>query len=131
MANERANEVRCEAPRGWTETPARRAAPEPLGRRLTEGGRLDLLRTLRLAPRPGAPDGAARVVLPARRGEDFLVVLRQPSGALSIHRPAAGAPRRGAAEVVFELPLRRPPGRRGPAGDAVVLVPCTQPSGKP
>ena len=122
MANERANEVRCEAPRGWTETPARRAAPEPLGRRLTEGGRLDLLRTLRLAPRPGAPDGVARVVLPARRGEDFLVVLRQPSGAVSIHRPAAGAPRRGAAEVVFELPLRRPPGRRGPAGDAVVLV---------
>jgi len=122
MANERANEVRCDAPRGWTETPARRAAPEPLGRRLTERGRLDLLRTLRLAPRPGAPDGVARVVLPARRGEDLLVVLRQPSGALSIHRPAAGALRRGAAEGVFELPLRRPPGRRGPAGDAVVLV---------
>ncbi len=122
MANERANEVRCEAPRGWAETPARRAAPEPLGRRLTEGGRLDLLRTLRLAPRPGAPDGVARVVLPARRGEGLLVVLRQPSGALSIHRPVGGAPRRGSAEVVFELPLRRPPGRRGPAGDAVVLV---------
>lgn len=122
MANERANEVRCEAPRGWAETPARRAAADPLGRRLTEGARLDLLRTLRLAPRPGAPNGVARVVLPARRGEDLLVVLRQPSGALSIHRPAGAAPRRGAAEVVFELPLRRPPGRRGPAGDAVVLV---------
>ncbi|MHB8800395.1 MAG: DUF7379 domain-containing protein [Thermoanaerobaculia bacterium] len=122
MANERANEVRCEAPRGWTETPVRRAAPDPLGRRLTEDGRLDLLRTLRLAPRPGAPEGVARVVLPARRGEDLLVVLRQPSGALSIHRPSGGAPRRGAGEVVFELPLRRPPGRRGPAGDAVVFV---------
>ncbi len=122
MANERTNEVRCEAPRGWMETPARRAAPEPLGRRLTEGGRLDLLRTFRLAPQPGAPDGGARVVLPARRGEDLLVVLRQPSGALSIHRPVGAAPRRGSGEVVFELPLRRPPGRRGPAGDAVVLV---------
>ncbi len=122
MANERASELRCEAPRGWAETPARRATPEPLGRRLAEGGRLDLLRTLRLAPRPGAPDGAARVSLPARRGEDLLVVLRQPSGALSIHRPVASTARRGAAEVVFELPLRRPPGRRGPAGDAVVLV---------
>lgn len=122
MANERASELRCEAPRGWAETPARRATPEPLGRRLAEGGRLDLLRTLRLAPRPGAPDGAARVALPARRGEDLLVVLRQPSGALSIHRPVASTARRGAAEVVFELPLRRPPGRRGPAGNAVVLV---------
>ncbi len=122
MANERANEVRCEAPRGWAETPARRAAPDPLGRRLTEDGRLELVRTFRLVPRPGAPEGAARVVLPARRGEDLLVVLRQPSGALSIHRPAGAAPRRGANEVVFELPLRRPPGRRGPAGEAVVVV---------
>ncbi|HRY45545.1 MAG TPA: hypothetical protein P5164_16530, partial [Thermoanaerobaculia bacterium] len=122
MANERAGEVRCEAPHGWAEAPARRAAPDPLARRLTEGARLDLLRTFRLAPRPGAPDGTARVVLPARRGEDLLVVLRQPSGALSIHRPVGATARRGSGEVVFELPLRRPPGRRGPAGEAVVLV---------
>ncbi|HMM35829.1 MAG TPA: hypothetical protein PKA62_13970, partial [Thermoanaerobaculia bacterium] len=79
MANERAGEARCEAPNGWAETPARRAAPDPLARGLTEGARLDLLRTFRLVPRPGAPDGTARVVLPARRGEDLLVVLRQPS----------------------------------------------------
>jgi hypothetical protein len=52
-----------------------------------------------------------RVVVEKPRGEAFVVVLRQPSGALSIHLPVAGPARRGNG-AVFELPLLPPPPAR-------------------
>lgn len=123
MAERRASEIRCEVPPGWAETVSRGGGPDPLARGLTEGARLELLRTVRLTPRRDAAAGTARVVLPARRGEDVLVVLRQPSGALSIRFPAGRAARGGSAEVVVELPLRAPAVRRtGRLPEAVVLV---------
>ncbi len=118
----RARGVRCEAPPGWAEATARRGATDPLAARLAEGGRLAPLRSLRLEPRRGAGAGTARLHLPEGSG-DVVVVLRQPSGALSIHRPeAGGASRRGGATV--DLPLLAPRARRAgeaPRG-AVVLV---------
>ncbi len=126
MPVERAIEVRCESPSGWAEAaPRRAAAPDPLGDRLVAGGRLALVREIRLSPPRGATgEGAARIVVPDAHGEDLLVVLRQPSGALSVHRPLARPARRGAG-AVFEIPLFPPSaGRRaGPgAGGAVVLL---------
>ena len=112
--------ARCEPPPGWTEAAPRRSGEgDPLGAALVRSGRLELLREHRLAPRRDAAAGVAAVVFERRAAEGLLVVLRQPSGALSIHRPAARA--RGPAR--FELPLVAPP-RSGARGvrPAVVLV---------
>jgi hypothetical protein len=126
MAERRAIEVRCDPPAGWAEAGPRRAtATDALADRLVDGGRLALERVFRLTPVRGAGEGGtARVVVPEPRGEAFVVVLRQPSGALSIHRALPRPSRRG-AEAVFELPLlpslaARREGRR--IREAVVLV---------
>ncbi len=115
--------VRCEPPSGWTEAPPRRTAvDDPLAVALAAGGRLELLREVRLAPRREAAAGGSAVVTVGRgEPEGLLVVLRQPSGALSIHRPEPAPRARGPAR--FKLPLL-PPARRGPRGvrPAVVLV---------
>src|SRR5512147_2858677 len=109
MAERNATELRCEAPAGWAEAVARRGAGDPLGDRLTASGRLALVRAVRLEPRRGAKPGAmARVVVSEPRGEDLVVVLRQPSGALSVHRPS-GRPSRRGGSVAFDLPLLPPP----------------------
>lgn len=122
---ERAFGVRCEPPSGWTEPPPRREPdPDPLAGRLVSGGRLALVRPLRVSPLRGArAGGTMRVEVAGARGEDLLVVLRQPSGALSIHRPVERPARRGDA-TVFLLPLHPPPevGARRGGGAAVALV---------
>jgi len=124
MPERRAIEVRCEPPSGWEEPrPRRAAARDPLADRLSAGGRLALVRAVRMVPSRGAAEeGKARVVVTHAEGEDLLVVLRQPSGALSIHRPPA-RPGSG-VDVAFELPLRPPPAarREGRGRAAVVLV---------
>lgn len=113
MDEGRAFGVRCEAPSGWAEAAGRRAAgPDVLAGRLENGGRLALVRPVRVSPLRGLrPGGTLRVVVEKPRGEAFVVVLRQPSGALSIHLPAAG-PARRAGGAVFELPLLPPPAAR-------------------
>lgn len=120
---ERTRAARCEPPPGWAEAAPRRASEaDPLGALLAEGGRLELLREIRLAPRRDATSGGDAVVTVGRGEADgLLVVLRQPSGALSIHRPAPASRGRGAAR--FDLPLLLP-ARRGERGvrPAVVLV---------
>ena len=125
MAEERAFEVRCEPPPGWAEEAPRRASPpDSLPDRLVAGGRLALVRPVRLAPAGGAArGGTARLVVSGAPGEALLVVLRQPSGALSIHRPVAPPSRRSPGSV-FELPLLPSPAarRRGGARAAVALV---------
>ena len=119
-------EVRCEPPSGWAEAGPRRAAErDPLAERLMTGGRFALERLFRLVPIRGAGEGGtARIVVPQPRGADFVVVLRQPSGALSLHRPAA-RPGPRAEAVVLELPLFARTGARGEGRGvrtAVVLV---------
>lgn len=123
MTERRAIEVRCEPPSGWTEAPPRRVDEDPLAAKLCAGRRLALVRALRLVPAPGArAGGSARLLLEVPRGEAVVVVLRDPSGALSIHRP--GPARRGEPLRVV-LPLAPPPAARpsrGVARAAVVLV---------
>ena len=126
MAGRPAIEVRCEPPSGWAEAgPRRTAERDGLADRLVAGGRLSLARLIRLVPLRGAGEGGtARIVLRTPPGADVLVVLRQPSGALSLHRPAV---RSGPAPepVVVELPLLAPAGARGAGRGvraAVVLV---------
>jgi len=125
MADGGAFGVRCEAPPGWAEAAGLRApGADLLAGRLPLDGRLEVAGLVRLSPLRGAiGGGTARVVVARARGEDFGAVLRQPSGALSIHRPVASSPRRG-AEAVFELPLLPPPARREGRGGrtAAVLV---------
>ena len=122
MAERRAIEVLCEPPAGWEESrPRRSAAPDPLSERLSAGGRLEPAAALRLAPGRGAAEGPARVTVADARGEDLLVVVRQPSGALSVHRPAA-RPARGGG-FVLEVPLHPPPAaRREGRGARAALV---------
>jgi hypothetical protein len=124
MGERRAVGVRCEPPAGWQVVPGRRAPDaDPLVARLTEGGRLEVAASVRLAPARGAGEGPARLALAAAPGDDLLLVVRQPSGALSIHRPA---PRQGRArEDALEVPLTPPRGPRRAgrgAAPAVVLV---------
>jgi len=126
MPEKRAIEVRCEPPVGWKEEPPRRAAErDALAERLVAGGRLALARLIRLSPLRGTTEGGtARIVVPQPGGTDLVVVLRQPSGALSIHRPASRPARRGAG-LVLELPLAAPRLARGAgsgARAAVVMV---------
>ena len=126
MPEKRAIEVRCEPPSGWAEAgPRRTAERDALAERLVAGGRLDLVRLFRLLPlRDAGEGGTARVVVPEPRGANFVVVLRQPSGALSLHRPAARPGPDGKA-VVLDLPLLGRTGARGEgrgARAAVVLV---------
>jgi hypothetical protein len=114
MTGKRAIEVRCEAPSGWTEAGPRRAAErDALAERLVASGSFALARLIRLVPMRGAEEGGtARVVVPRPRGADLVVILRQPSGALSLHRPAARPGPDGEA-VVEDLPLLARTGARG------------------
>lgn len=126
MPEKRAIEVRCEPPSGWAEAGPRRAAErDALAERLVAGGRLALVRLFRLVPlRAAGEGGTARVVVPQPRGEAFVVVLRQPSGALSLHRPDV-RPGPGGEPVVLDLPLLAGTGARGEGRGvraAVVLV---------
>ena len=126
MAGRPAIEVRCEPPSGWAEAgPRRTAERDGLADRLVAGGRLSLARLIRLVPLRGAGEGGtARIVLRTPPGADVLVVLRQPSGALSLHRPAV-RPGPAPEPVVVELPLLAPAGARGAGRGvraAVVLV---------
>ncbi len=126
MPEKRAIEVRCEPPVGWKEEPPRRAAErDALAERLVAGGRLVLARIIRLSPLRGTTEGGTvRIVVPQPGGMDFVVVLRRPSGALSIHRPAS-RPARRQAGLVLELALPAPGVARGAgsgARAATVLV---------
>ncbi len=126
MPEKRAIEVRCEPPAGWTEERPRRAAErDALAERLVAGGRFTLVRVSRLVPLRGVTEGGtARLVVSQSAEDDLIVVLRQPSGALSIHRPAVPRGPDGEA-AVLELPLLSSPPVRGTgrsARAAVVLV---------
>ncbi len=126
MPEKRAIEVRCEPPSGWAEAAPRRGAErDALAERLVAGGRLGLVQLFHLVPLRGAGEGGtARIVVAEPRGADFVVVLRQPSGSLSLHRPAARPGPDGEA-VVLELPLFSGAGVRGKGRGvraAVVLV---------
>ncbi|MBK9089447.1 MAG: CHAT domain-containing protein [Holophagales bacterium] len=126
MPEKRGIEVRCEPPPGWAEAGPRRAIePDALAERLSAGGRLALAGLFRLLPLRGAGEGGtARIVVPEPRGADFVVVLRQPSGALSMHRPAS-RPAPDGGPVVLELPILARTGVRGERRGvraAVVLV---------
>lgn len=123
MPEKRAIEVRCEPPVGWKEEPPRRAPEQDaLAERLVAGGRLALARRIRLSPLRGTTEGGTvRIVVPQPGGMDFVAVLRQPSGALSIHRPAPRPARRGAG-LVLELPLAAPRAARGAARGAYAAV---------
>ncbi len=123
MEEGRAFGVRCEAPSGWAEAAERRAAgADALAGRLEDGRRLALVRLVRVSPLSGTrAGGTMRVVVEKARGEDFAVVLRQPSGALSIHLPVERPARRG-GEAVFELPLLPPPPTRREGRGARVAV---------
>lgn len=114
MSEKRAIEVRCEAPPGWAEAGPRRAAErDALAERLVASGSFALARLFRLVPTRGAGEGGtARIVVPRPRGADFLVILRQPSGALSLHRPDARQGPNGEA-IVPDLPLLARTGARG------------------
>lgn len=126
MPEKRAIEVRCEPPSGWAEAgPRRLVEADPLAERLVAGGRLALARLVRLVPlRGGGGRGTARIVVPNPGDSDLVVVLRQPSGALSLHRPAL-LPSPVGEPVVLDLPLLPAAVGRGAGGRlraAVVLV---------
>ena len=122
MTGGRASGVRCELPPGWAEGSARREGSDTLADVLTRGGRLDLVDAVRLVPRRGASGGSARLVVPGPPGADLVAVLRQPSGALSIHLPRA-RPAGTEGGPAFVLPLLSPPGRRaGRASEGAVVL---------